>query len=107
MRTIRTFFMVLSLFGLAPAWAYAEDDAASGQALAREWCARCHQVEPGGAFKLQPPSFAAIAVYRSPDQIYGRIAFPPLHAGMPQLAYILTPNNIDDLVAYISSLETQ
>ncbi len=31
--------------------------------------------------------------------------FPALHYGMPQISYILTPTNMDDLVAYIVSLE--
>ena len=68
---------------------------------------RCHNIEADGPFKLHPPSFASIAVYRSPEQIYGRIAFPPLHAGMPQVGYMLTPENMEDVVAYIVSLESQ
>ncbi len=87
--------------------AFAEGDAAKGGALAREICVRCHSVEPGGAFKMHPPSFAAIAVYRSDEQTFGRIMFPPLHAGMPQIGYRLTPDNVEHLVAYIRSLEAQ
>ena len=66
---------------------------------------RCHNVEPGGPFKLHPPSFASIAVFRSDDQIFGRIMFPPLHSSMPQIGYFLTPDNVEHLVAYIRSLE--
>lgn len=87
--------------------ALAEGDVATGEEIARESCVRCHNVETGGPFKENPPSFAAIAVYRSDDQIYGRIMFPPLHAAMPQLGYMLTPDNVDHLVAYIRSLEAQ
>jgi len=87
--------------------AFAEGDAAMGEEIARESCVRCHNVEPGGAFKEHPPSFAAIAVYRSDEQIYGRIVFPPLHAAMPQIGYLLTPDNVEHLVAYIRSLEAQ
>lgn len=85
--------------------AMAQGIPAEGAAIAEKWCARCHNVSPMGAFKLQPPSFAAIAVYRSRDQIYGRIAYPNIHMGMPQLAFILTPEGIENLVAYIVSLE--
>ena len=106
MRIIRSALVALSLFGVGTTGTQAQD-VAEGEALAKEWCVRCHNVEPGGAFKLQPPSFAAIAVYRSPDQIYGRIAFPVLHSSMPQIAYVLSPENIDALVAYIVSLEKQ
>ena len=52
-----------------------------------------------------PPSFAAIAVYRSRDEIWGRIAFPPLHSRMVGASDFLVPGNVEDLVAYIVSLE--
>lgn len=85
--------------------AFAEGDVAAGEKFAREWCTRCHNVEPDGPFKLHPPSFASIAVYRSEGQIRGRMLFPPLHSNMPELSYMLLPENIDDVVAYILSLE--
>lgn len=83
------------------------DDVARGLELAQEWCVRCHNIEPDGPFKQYPPSFASIAVYRSSEQIQSRIMIPPLHTSMPQLGFFLTPDNVDDLVAYIVSLETQ
>ncbi|MDH3659881.1 MAG: cytochrome c [Alphaproteobacteria bacterium] len=85
----------------------AEGDVATGEEIARESCIRCHNVEADGPFKEHPPSFAAIAVYRSEEQIYGRIMFPPLHSSMPQLGYMLSPDNVEHLVAYIQSLETR
>ena len=85
----------------------AEGDVAKGRELAEQWCTRCHDIEPGGPFKLYPPSFASIAVYRSPDQIWGRILFPPLHSNMEGVSYFMEPKNVDDLVAYIVSLEEQ
>lgn len=85
--------------------AVAEGDVDLGAEIARESCVRCHDVESNGAFKEYPPSFAAIAVYRSDDQIYGRIMFPPVHVGMPEIGYMLSPINVEHLVAYIRSLE--
>ena len=85
----------------------AAPDPAVGAELAKQWCVRCHNVEANGPFKLHPPSFASIAVFRSEDQIYGKIAFPPLHISMPQISYMLIPKNIEDLVAYIASLESK
>jgi mono/diheme cytochrome c family protein len=87
--------------------AHAEGDAAAGRALAEEWCVRCHNIEPGGPFKLYPPSFASISAYRPADGIRAWITYPPMHGGMPQVGFMLTPENIDDLVAYIVSLETK
>jgi mono/diheme cytochrome c family protein len=87
--------------------AVAQGNVEEGAKIAREACARCHNVEAGGAFKQEPPSFASIAVYRSKAQIYGRIVYPPLHSGMPNLGYRLTPLNVNHLVAYIMSLEAR
>jgi cytochrome c2 len=65
-----------SLIALSVTGGYAQGDAAEGEKLGREWCTRCHNVEPGGSFKQYPPSFTAIAVYRSPEQIYGMLEGP-------------------------------
>jgi hypothetical protein len=54
--------------------------------------------------KQEPPSFAAIAVYRAADQIRSKIAAP--HTGMAEIAQVLGLN-VDDLVAYIVSLEEE
>ncbi len=101
----------MALVGLFPAFAlpvaHAEADVEAGGNLARELCARCHDVERGGRFKQYPPSFASIAVYRSRKQIYGKMVFAPLHGNMPPLLHRLTPANIENLVAYIVSLEKQ
>ena len=93
------------LTAISASTALAESDVAIGEEIARESCVRCHNVEPDGPFKEHPPSFAAIAVYRSEEQIYGRIVFPPLHSSMPQLGYMLSPDNVEHVVAYIRSLE--
>lgn len=82
----------------------AEGDPEAGHQLAIEWCSSCHDTEPGGRMKEDPPSFAAIAVYRSPDQIRGKIIAP--HTGMPEYATILGLD-VDDLTAYIVSLEKE
>ena len=54
-----------------------------------------------------PPSFAAIAVYRTNEQIFARITFPPPHAGRPEVGDRLTPFNVAHLVAYTRSLEAR
>ncbi|WP_112322228.1 c-type cytochrome [Oceanibium sediminis] len=92
---------------LAPALATAqsEGDPTAGRSLAEEYCTDCHDIERGGAFKEYPPSFAAIAIFRDAEQIRSRIYFPPWHASMPQFSALLWPDEVDDLVAYILSLE--
>jgi mono/diheme cytochrome c family protein len=95
--------MVLAVMMTAiAAPALAEGDADAGRDVAAEWCADCHDIAPGGAMKEFPPSFAAIAVYRDENTMRSRILFP--HMGMTEAAQILGLN-VDDLIAYIRSLE--
>ena len=95
---------VVALF--ATGSAMAAGDAAKGHALAKEACARCHDVEKGGAFKMRPPSFQSIAIYRREDDIWARILSPSPHSGMPDTQWALSPDQVQDLVAYIVSLDT-
>ena len=90
---------------LAPATSVLAADAENGRVLAEKNCAECHDIGPDGATKLHPPSFAAIAGYRAEEQILARILFPSLHAPMPAWANWITRAEVDDLVAYILSLE--
>ncbi len=84
------------------AWA---GDAARGGALAGEHCARCHDIGADGPPKRHPPSFAAIAGFRPEEQIEARIWTPNVHSAMPSWSYVLTREDVDDLVTYIVSLE--
>jgi len=101
--------VVILLANVLASPAFAAGDPVAGEKLAKEYCTRCHDIVPGGAFKKYPPSFASIAVYRSEEQIYARIVFPSLHSTispMPEFAQtFLDPKNINDLVAYIITLE--
>ena len=81
-----------------------QGNATNGRELAAKWCSGCHDIGPDGAFKQQPPSFAAIAVYRSSERIWATIMAPAMHPGMPELVQILGLNAAD-LTAYIVSLE--
>jgi mono/diheme cytochrome c family protein len=98
-------FPIASIFlagiALAQSPACAQGDPEAGQNLAADWCSRCHDIGRQGQMKQDPPSFAAIAIYRSPDQIRDKIIAP--HVAMPQVAQVLDLN-VDDLVAYITSL---
>lgn len=77
----------------------------AGRALAEANCSRCHNIAPAGATKLFPPSFAAIAGYMHPDIIPIKIMYPDHAAIMPQFHTYMNATNLDDLVAYILSLE--
>lgn len=82
-------------------------DPAAGKALAEQYCSRCHDISPAGAFKTMPPSFASIAAFRTPDEIETRIWWPAMHSRMPQMSNLLTADEVAALTAYIVSLETK
>ena len=87
--------------------AHAQDSGkvALGKSLAEANCSQCHNIEPGGAFKLFPPSFTAIAIYMDPDIIRMRILNPGHSVLMPEFHEYMMKANLDALVAYIRSLE--
>ena len=100
---------VIALFllsGLSTSAALAaEGDAVRGQAIARQQCSRCHDIARGGAFKKMPPSFQSIAIYRTRPDIWARILAPSPHAGMPDMTWTLKAEDVQDLLAYITSLD--
>jgi mono/diheme cytochrome c family protein len=102
---MKTSLLSLVLLALTAAPSIA-GDAGAGRTLAMENCARCHNIEKGAAFKLRPPSFQAIAIYRTADDIWSRIIATSPHSGMPDVQWMLTPDQVQDLVAYITSLDT-
>lgn len=100
--TTSLFFCSIVLFPMPQTWA---GDAAKGYEVAKARCAQCHNVDKGGAFKQHPPSFQAIATYRTRDDIWGRIIAPSPHAGMPEVIWDMNPDEVQDILAYIISLD--
>lgn len=98
-----------AIFGLSllAGSAVAQDETyiAAGQRLAEANCARCHNIAPGGAFKLYPPSFQAIAVYMDPDIMRLRIMYPDHATLMPEFHTFMFVENLDNIVGYIESLD--
>ena len=102
----RVFLFVLSTLVLAgTAWAQADGDAVKGQAIAQAQCARCHDIAKGADFKKMPPSFQSIAIYRTKPDIWSRIISPSPHAAMPEMTWTLTADQVQDVLAYILSLD--
>ena len=54
-----------------------------------------------------PPSFAAIAAFRTPDEITTRIWWPAMHSRMPQMSNLLSIAEVAALTDYIVSLEAK
>ena len=98
--------LVLGLVLLAPAAMAQEADILEGRKIAEEYCARCHDIEPGGKFKSYPPSFRAIAVYMDPEIIRMKIMQPDHNTIMPKYAMFINQTRLWNVVEYILSLET-
>jgi mono/diheme cytochrome c family protein len=79
-------------------------DPASGQQLARRWCAGCHMVEPTTQETSTDvaPSFSAVARMPSTTSMALRAFLQTPHGQMPD--FKLSRDQIDDVVAYILRL---
>ena len=77
-------------------------DIEQGHALARQWCAACHAVEPGAKTTSDiPPSFVSIARRKDVTASSLRAWLNAPHPNMPN--FELSRAAIDDLIAYIRS----
>ena len=76
--------------------------AEAGKALAGRWCAACHLVQLR-LTTIDPPTFTAIANDSSKTPDYLRTFLVSPHKDMPPIQ--LTPSQIEDLIAYLSTLK--
>jgi mono/diheme cytochrome c family protein len=101
----RSIAALLVMISMTPtgslAWAGGDRDA--GWSLARTWCSGCHIVDTSGEGTDAAPSFQSIAHDRSKDQTWLRAWLVAPHPQMPDLN--LSRDEIDDIIAYLSSLE--
>lgn len=79
-------------------------DPAEGHRLAQQWCSNCHVIERSAQSGASngAPSFAAIAGMKAMTPMALHVFLQTPHDRMPDLH--LTRNEIDDLIAYITSL---
>lgn len=99
--------MLLLLAPLGSALAQAPGDPVDGRQLASQYCARCHAIGgPGPSPLATAPPFSRLHKTQPPEEL--ATVFEGGHlkqhdtVEMPQFA--LTPEQIDDLLAYIRSL---
>jgi mono/diheme cytochrome c family protein len=101
-RAALAFVAALASFGCAMP-ASAGGDVARGAVIAKRWCVNCHVVSADQtSAKVDVPTFADIARRRPDDRALSSFLVNP-HPPMPNLS--LTRQEIDDVVAYIRSLE--
>jgi len=101
--TVPALALSLAVVGLTPSMAQDQiGDIVPGRRLAEGWCSACHAGDPG---MRQPamaaPTFAEIANRRSTTPLRLRVFLRSSHATMPN--YFLTPDEIDDVAAFIMS----
>ncbi len=76
-------------------------DVASGETLAKRWCAECHVVAPGQPrAQADAPTFAAISATRRVPEI--KLFLGQSHPQMPDMN--LSRDEVADLIAYMHSL---
>ncbi len=76
-----------------------------GREIAETWCAECHNILPGGIDMLEgPPAFQAIADDPAVTEVALRAFLRTPHVDMPDV--MPTPEQTDDLIAYILSLKS-
>jgi mono/diheme cytochrome c family protein len=109
LRSLSSRIAVLALLASdgSPAWTQDQSgDPVRGQKLAERWCGECHvidqgSVEPGGAEGAIP--FQALADDPAVTELALHAFLREPHGDRPNPR--LTPEEVDDLVAYILSLK--
>lgn len=89
------------VLAVAPALAQA-GDAGSGRRIAADSCAACHQVEGATPSNGSGPSFAAIGGMPSTTELSLKVFLKSSHHNMPN--FILSPDEVEDVAAYILGL---
>ena len=106
MQMLRSLVYATALIGIGASFAAEPTprEARIGEALAKQWCAECHMVEPEGRNNelTNTPSFQAVANDLAVTEMALRVFFQTSHRGMPD--FRLTREETDSLIAYILSL---
>lgn len=80
----------------------AHGDVAEGGELVAERCSTCHSLHHATKASQQAPSLTSVARMHSTTSLSLHAFLLTPHPNMPN--YILTPKEVDDVVAYILSL---
>jgi mono/diheme cytochrome c family protein len=90
-------------FGSNPGNAQDFGDAAAGREIAAVWCAGCHRITAqDNDVNTVPPDFGAVARMPSMTELALRVFLQTPHGTMPR--YQFSPNEMDDIIAYVRSL---
>lgn len=101
-RLIAALMIVLPAM-LAAAPAFAQGDASEGLRIARRWCSSCHVIGQNMRGGDAAPPFIALANDPAKTETYLKNWIRNPHPPMPN--FNLSRRDIDDLTAYIRSLD--
>jgi len=99
MRVVLAFSFIAALTIAGPANA---DSVSNGRDLSQRWCSSCHVVGPDLKGADTAPPFATIARKNASNPDWVRSWLATTHPKMP--SFDLAREQVDDIVAYLSSL---
>lgn len=107
MRTHLPGFGIAGLLSFAVAACAGTDEAGRGLAFVNENCATCHAVGPAGQSPIpDAPPFRTLHE-RYPVEFLAEALAEGIIAGHPDMPqFVLTPDEIDDVLAYLESIQT-
>jgi mono/diheme cytochrome c family protein len=99
--------LATALLGGASSAIAQEGDVAAGQAYAKQICAECHAVLPNEQISPLPqaPTFQNVANMRGMTEMALTVWLQSSHPTMPNI--VLKPDDLRDVIAYITSLKTK
>lgn len=106
MGTLIRILLLGASIGAAASVARAAGDAAAGRAMAEQLCSRCHAIAgPGPSPLAQAPLFSHFGRQFRVDDLAEAMAEGLVvgHGPMPEFTF--TPEEIDDMLAYLNSVQ--
>lgn len=100
--------LLLPILLLASASAAADGDRAAGQAMAEQRCARCHAIQGPGPSPIEAaPPFSGFARRWPLENVAEALAEGIMvgHGKTRMPEFIFLPQEIDDLLAYLRSVQ--
>ena len=104
MAALRMFTICLAILATGAGGACA-GEVAAGLTIARQRCAYCHNIKAGEPSKPDTPSFADIAKRRDEAGNRPPIEMPSFHGKLPGAPASLPDDDMDNVIAYIVSLD--
>jgi cytochrome c len=105
LRSLQILWLGVSI-GAAASAARADGDVAAGHAMAERLCSRCHAIAgPGPSPLAQAPLFSHFGRTFKVDDLAEAMAEGLVVGHGPMPEFVFTPEEIDDMLAYLNSVQ--